>query len=137
MSAHPAAGTISPRTQVRLRLGLTHTLLIIWAAVMIFPFLWMLATSLKPAPEILAFPPHLLPRAPTFLNYARAFATAPFGRFFLNSLVVAALSTAVIVATSTVAGYVFGKFRFPGDTAIFMLFLATAILPLETYMVPL
>jgi multiple sugar transport system permease protein len=136
MSVRPAAA-ITGAPRARLRLGLTHVLLIAWAAVMVFPFLWMLATSIKPAPEILAFPPHLLPRAPTFLNYARAFDTAPFARFFLNSLVVAALSTAVIVATSTVAGYVFGKFRFPGDTAIFLLFLATAILPLETYMVPL
>jgi multiple sugar transport system permease protein len=137
MSAAPAAGAMARTRRDRLAILLTHAVLAVWAAVMVFPFLWMLATSLKPAPEILAFPPHLLPRAPTALNYARAFQTAPFARFFLNSVVVAALSTAVIVATSTAAGYVFGKFRFPGATAIFMLFLATAILPLETYMVPL
>lgn len=121
----------------RARIPLIHASLIVWAAVMMFPFVWMLATSIKPAPEIIQFPPRLLPHAPTFSNYLRAFHTAPFGRFFLNSVIVTALSTAVIVLTSSVAGYVFGKFRFPGDNVIFVVFLATAILPLETYMVPL
>jgi len=119
------------------RLWATHALLAVWAIVMVFPFIWMLSASVKPAAEIIRFPPALLPQAPTLGNYIRAFQTAPFGRFFLNSLIVTALSTAIIVITSTVAGYVFGKFRFPGDAALFIVFLATAILPLETYMVPL
>lgn len=103
----------------------------------IFPFLWVIATSVKPATEVLRYPPHLLPHAPTLGNYVRVFATAPFERFLLNSIIVAAVSTAVVVATSSVAGYVFGKYRFPGDAFIFGTLLATAILPLEAYMVPL
>jgi multiple sugar transport system permease protein len=121
----------------RLRLLLTHAFLATWAIAMIFPFVWMLSTSVKPATEIIQFPPQLLPHVPTFANYARAFTAAPFARFFLNSLIVTLISTAVVVVTSSVAGYVFGKYRFPGDGLIFLILLATAILPLETYMVPL
>jgi multiple sugar transport system permease protein len=108
-----------------------------WAILMVFPFVWMLSTSVKPAAEILQFPPRLLPHAATFANYARAFTAAPFGRFFVNSLIVTLVSTTIVVGTSSTAGYVFGKYRFPGDTLIFLTLLATAILPLETYMVPL
>jgi len=121
----------------RTRLAATHLALAAGAIAMVFPFLWMIATSFKPATEVVQFPPRLLPHAPTLANYARVFATAPFARFFLNSLVITTASTAIVVTTSSAAGYVFGKFRFPGDALLFVVFLATAILPLETYMVPL
>jgi multiple sugar transport system permease protein len=116
---------------------LTHIILAGWAIVMIFPFVWMVATSFKPAPEIIQFPPHIFPQSPTFSNYRRVFDTAPFGRYFLNSIVVTAVSTVIVVITSTLGGYVFGKHRFPGATIIFIVFLATAIIPLEVYMIPL
>jgi multiple sugar transport system permease protein len=105
--------------------------------VTIFPFIWMFATSVKPVTEVLRYPPQLVPDAVTLGSYVRVFETAPFARFLLNSIIVTGVSTAVIVATSSSAGYVFGKYRFPGDALIFGIFLATAILPLEAYMVPL
>jgi multiple sugar transport system permease protein len=116
---------------------LTHIILAGWAVVMIFPFVWMVATSFKPAPEIIQFPPHIFPQSPTVSNYRRVFDTAPFGRYFLNSMVVTGVSTVIVVITSTLGGYVFGKHRFPGGTIIFIVFLATAIIPLEVYMIPL
>ena len=119
------------------RLLFVHTFLAGWAIVMVFPFVWMLSTSVKPATEIIQFPPQLLPHVPTFANYVRAFQAAPFARFLVNSLIVTLLSTMVVLVTSSMAGYVFGKYRFPGGTVIFLILLATAILPLETYMVPL
>ncbi|HET8580146.1 MAG TPA: hypothetical protein VFL31_04030, partial [Nitrospiraceae bacterium] len=121
----------------RPRLWLVHGGLAALSVVVIFPFLWMITTSLKPMAEVLRYPPQLVPHTVTLENYLRVFETAPFGRFLLNSLIVTAASTAIIVATSSVAGYVFGKYRFPGDALLFGTFLATAILPLETYMVPL
>ena len=121
----------------QIRPWLVHAGLATLSIVMVFPFVWMLATSVKPVTEVLRHPPQLLPHVVTLENYVRVFATAPFGRFLLNSVIVTAISTAVVVATSSVAGYVFGKYRFPGDALIFGTLLATAILPLEAYMVPL
>ena len=121
----------------RVGLPLANIILAGWAVVMIFPFVWMVATSLKPGPEIIQFPPHIFPHSPTISNYGRVFETAPFGRYFLNSVIVTTVSTVVVVITSTLGGYVFGKHRFPGSNFIFFVFLATAIIPLEVYMVPL
>lgn len=108
-----------------------------WAIVMVFPFIWMVSTSLKPSQEILQFPPSLLPNEPTLANYARVLDSVPLVRYFGNSVVVTAISVVCVVITSSTAGYVFGKHRFPGRDLIFMVFLASAILPLEAYMVPL
>ena len=67
--------------------------LIIGAFVMMFPFVWMLATSLKTLPESVAIPPILLPDTPQWSNYAEALRTAPFGLYFRNSILVAGLGT--------------------------------------------
>jgi len=114
-----------------------YLILIIGAFIMILPFVWMLSTSLKPPDEVLSWPPQLLPKTVTIENYVTVFATAPFARFFLNSVLMASLSTFSILLTSSMAGYIFGKFSFPGRDFLFILFLATAMVPFETYMVPL
>jgi multiple sugar transport system permease protein len=121
----------------RLGLMLAHAVLMLGAAVMVMPMLWMLATSFKPPSEVALWPPVFLPIHPTFENYTGAFQAAPFGRFFLNSVLIAAVSTASIALTSLVAGTVFAKYRFPGRSVLFGLVLATAIVPFEAYMIPL
>jgi multiple sugar transport system permease protein len=98
---------------------------------------WLVSTSLRPAPELLFVPPRLLPEHWTLDNYIKAFASAPLLLYLWNSFVFATVSTVVIVVTSTIAGYIFAKFRFPGNNVLFMLVLATAIVPFEIYMVPL
>lgn len=127
------------RRPMRARVGvaLVHGVLMLGALVMVMPMLWMLATSFKPPSEIALWPPVFLPRQPSFENYVGAFQAAPFGRFFLNSVVIALVSTVSIMATSLVAGTVFAKYRFPGRTLLFGLVLATAIVPFEAYMIPL
>ena len=127
------------RRLVRVRVGvaLVHGVLMLGALVMVMPMLWMLATSFKPPGEIALWPPVFLPRRPSFENYVGAFQAAPFGRFFLNSVLIALVSTVSIMATSLVAGTVFAKYRFPGRTLLFGLVLATAIVPFEAYMIPL
>ena len=104
---------------------------------MIFPIFWLFSTSLRPAPELLFVPPRLLPEHWTLDNYAKAFASAPLLLWLFNSLVFAVVSTVFIIVTSTTAGDIVAKFRFPGNNILFMLVLATAIIPFEIYMVPL
>jgi multiple sugar transport system permease protein len=103
---------------------------------MIFPLFWLISTSLRPAPELLETPPQLLPEHWTFDNYANAFAAAPLGTWLLNSLIFATISTLFILLTSLVAGYILAKFKFPGSNFLFILILATAIVPFEIYMLP-
>ena len=117
--------------------ALTHLVLVVGSVVMIFPVLWMVSTSFKPPTEVLLWPPTLLPQAPTLANYATVFDTIPIVRFFLNSVLISVVSTACVVATSLVAGYVFAKFAFPGRDILFFLILITAIVPFESYMTPL
>jgi multiple sugar transport system permease protein len=104
---------------------------------MVFPIFWLVSTSLRPAPELLLVPPKLLPVHWTLDNYVKAFAAAPLLLYLWNSFVFATVSTLFIVLTSTAAGYIFAKFRFPGNNFLFILVLATAIVPFEIYMVPL
>jgi multiple sugar transport system permease protein len=114
-----------------------HLLLLTGSVIMVLPFVWMLSTSLKPPYEVLSWPPQLVPKTFTLMNYATVFQTAPFVRFFMNSVLMASVSTLSIMLTSALAGYVFGKFSFPGKNFLFILTLATAMVPLEVYMIPL
>jgi multiple sugar transport system permease protein len=127
------------RRQLRRRASalLIHAILTLGAAFMLLPMVWMLATSFKPPSEIAVWPPHLLPRAPTLANYQGLFQAVPFPRFFSNSVFISAVATVSVVITSMIAGAVFAKYRFPGRTVLFMLILATAIVPPEGYMIPL
>jgi multiple sugar transport system permease protein len=114
-----------------------HVVLILGAGFMLLPMLWMLATSFKPPGEIAVWPPQLLPDAPTLDNYSGLFQAAPFLRFFGNSVFISIASTISVVITSLLAGAMFAKYRFPGRAFLFMLVLATAIVPFEAYMIPL
>jgi multiple sugar transport system permease protein len=117
--------------------AMAHGILALGAVFMILPMLWMLSTSFKPPPEIPLWPPHLIPRLPTLANYTGIFAAAPFGRFFLNSALMSLVATASVMVTSLLAGAVFGKYRFPGRSLLFMAIISTAIVPFESYMIPL
>jgi len=121
----------------RLWVALVHCILMAGALLMVLPMLWMLATSFKPPTEIDIWPPQWLPRAPSWDNYVGIFKTAPFGRFFLNSVGTSLVSTLSVALTSLVAGTVFAKYSFPGRRLLFQLIIATAIVPFESYMIPL
>ena len=113
-----------------------QVVLVALGLVMVFPLFWLISTSLRPAPELLESPPQLLPQHWTLDNYASAFAAAPFGTWLLNSLIFATISTLFILLTSLVGGYILAKFKFPGNNFLFILILATAIVPFEIYMLP-
>jgi multiple sugar transport system permease protein len=114
-----------------------QALLALGAAIMVLPMVWMLATSFKPPTEVAVWPPRLLPHAPTLANYMGVFSAAPFGRFFLNSVGLSAAATVCVIITSVLAGAIFAKYRFPGRTVLFVCILTTAIVPFESYMIPL
>jgi multiple sugar transport system permease protein len=120
-----------------LGVGLVHCILMAGALLMVLPMLWMIATAFKPAAEIAIWPPQWLPQAPTWDNFVGIFKTAPFARFFLNSVGTSMVSTLSVMLTSLVAGAVFAKYSFPGRRLLFQLIIATAIVPFESYLIPL
>lgn len=114
-----------------------HLLLLVGVAIMILPFVWMVSTSLKPNTEVLLWPPKMIPVNPTTVAYEIMLARASFVRWFLNSSIISTASTAMVVATSLVAGAIFAKQDFPLKNVLFTVLLATAIVPFETYILPL
>ncbi|KKX33539.1 carbohydrate ABC transporter permease [Rhizobiaceae bacterium LC148] len=111
--------------------------LVIVSLLMLLPLVFLVANAFKTPAEMLAWPPTILPRDPTLANFSAVLGETPLIRWIGNSLAFAVLSTVAIVATSAIAGYIFGKFRFGTLNLIFALFLATAIVPFEVYMIPL
>jgi multiple sugar transport system permease protein len=112
-------------------------LLALGGIAMVFPIFWLFSVSFRPASELSVVPPNLLPVFWTLKNYETVFSRAPMLSYLWNSFVFATVSTVFIILTSSTAGYIFAKFRFPGNNLIFMVVLATAIVPFEIYMVPL
>lgn len=122
-----------------LKTALFYIVLTLGAAVMIIPFLWMILTSLKPESEIFAKTITLgtiLPSKWLWSNYVRAMQSAPFGRYFLNTLVIAVGGTALTLAISSMAAYAFARLRFPGSKALFWTLLGTMMIPAQVTMIP-
>ncbi len=128
----------SARVSGLLRTNLVnYILLTLGALVMVAPFIWMLSTSFKPQAETITFPPQLLPKRATLENYTQVFERLNMVRLYMNTAYVAVVKTVVNVYTSTLIGYVFGKFTFRGRDVLFYLVLSTWIIPFEVYMIPL
>lgn len=107
------------------------------ALAMIFPFAWMVSTSLTSDAQLFATPPQLIPEPARPENYSRVFDTFPIGRFALNSAIVAVVSTALQLLTSAMGAYAFARIRFPGREALFVVYLATLMIPMQVLAVPL
>ncbi len=108
------------------------------ALVVFFPFFWMAVTSLKTAPEIQRLPLHILPaRWFNLDNYREVFQRQPFGRFLLNSALVASVSAVSSLVFSALAGYGFAKFRFPGRDVLFFAVIGILMVPFQSVVVPL
>jgi len=122
------------RKQFSVWMGLSYLLLSIGAIIMIIPFLWMILTSIKPAPELVQFA--FLPKNPTFNNYLIVLQTTDFGRWYLNSLIVATFSTLCVAIFDSLVGYTINKFDFPGKQIIFLGILATLMVPTEMLIIP-
>ena len=113
-----------------------HVVVIVGALLMFFPFLWTIITSITPGAS-LSVTPALIPTNPSFDAYVQLFNEKPFARVILNSLLLAAITTAVQLFTSSTAGYAFSRLPFRGQTAVFAVYLATMMIPLQVLIVPL
>jgi multiple sugar transport system permease protein len=129
-----------PQTPVRRRRRLPfspwHLVLIPATIVLIFPFVWLLVTSVETIGEALHFPPLLTPHIIKLGNYAAAWNSGPFGRWFLNSVIVAVATVLCNLVLCSLAGYAFARFRFLGRAALFAVIMATLMVPFQVTMIP-
>jgi multiple sugar transport system permease protein len=101
---------------------------------MIFPFLWMLATSFKQGAEI--FKINLIPQSPTWSNYQHLLGQTDYLKWYLNSAIVAVAATASELFFDSLAGYALAKLKFPGRTVILFVILSTLMIPTEMLIIP-
>lgn len=113
-----------------------HVVLIIAGVSMVFPFLWMVLTSFKTLPQLLNEPLSLWPTPWTVDNWVTAWTSVPFGGAYINSLYIAALVVAGTLVTAAMAGYAFARIPFKGTKVLFVLFLATQMIPGQVTLVP-
>jgi ABC-type glycerol-3-phosphate transport system permease component len=121
------------------RLGwLAGVLVTVGAVCVFFPFFWMAVTSLKTVPEIQRVPLQVTPDHWTNLaNYREVFQRQPFARFLLNSALIASVSALSSLVVSSLAGYGFAKFRFPGHGLFFFAIIGILMVPFQSVVVPL
>jgi len=115
---------------------ISYTFLSLLGVTMILPFIWMISTSLKEAGEVFAYPPKWIPDKLLFSNYVQAWNAVPFGRFFINSIIVSVCVTFGQVLTSSFAAYAFARLEFPGRDKLFLAYLATMMIPGQVTMIP-
>lgn len=117
--------------------GLAYVGMTLLACTMVLPFLWMLASSFKPQSEIFAYPPSLVPRTPSLANYRGLFEQMPFAVNLFNTAYIATLFTTLAIFFCTLGGFGFAKYRFRGREPLFLVLLASMVIPFEVTMVPL
>lgn len=112
--------------------SLRYALLTLGMIIMIFPFYWMISSAFKTPPEMNLFPPSMLPRNwLNFDNFRIAFETAPFARYFLNSVLVMAGSVTLTAFTTILAAFAFSRLNFRGRELVFALLLSMMMVPFE------
>lgn len=119
------------------RQAVLYAVLVISGLFMIVPFLWMLSTSLKVDQYVLTMPPQFIPRPLTLDSYVRLAELFPIERMFLNSTLVATLTTVGQLVTCSMAAYAFARMRFKGSNSLFLVYLATLMIPSQVTITPL
>lgn len=107
------------------------------AAATLFPFIWMVSTSLKDTSLVFSYPPKLIPNPARFQNYADAWEQSQMGRALFNSMFIAVISTAGNIIVSSMVAYAFAKIDFRFKSLLFMLVLATVMIPYQVTLIPL
>lgn len=138
--------TTVPQERVRGRMRLsdrigataTYVLLALGALIVVFPFIWMLLGSFKNVAESNAYPPTLLPEIWYAQNYIEAWTKPPntLGRYIINSTVLSVVGTTIQVTICALAAYAFSRLKFPGREVLFILVLATTMIPNEITLIP-
>ncbi len=124
----------SAQTRKLVRNIIVYTFLVIWAIAVLFPFYWMILTSVK---EYSAYAsesegmPRLFTLSPTFANYEKAYTQMPLVRYFANTLVFTIVTTAIMLVVTVLAAFAFSRLTFKGKNLAFTLFLALMMIPSE------
>lgn len=115
-----------------------YALLSAIAVAMLIPLVWLVSTSLKsPSEDLFQFPPQLLPTQPTLANFVKVWNTIPFGRYLLNSTVIALLTVGLNLLFCALAAYPLARLDFRGREVIFVAIIATIMIPFQIVMIPL
>ena len=125
---------IKRRAGIRSKIGngFIYGLLTIWALIVLFPFYWMLLTSLKGYGEYNSeYVPRFFTLSPTFQNYVDAFSTVPLLRYLTNTLIFTLITTGVMMVVITLAAFAFARLEFRGKNLVFTLFLSLMMIPNE------
>ena len=127
---------MNPVLAQRIKSVITHVLLLIGVAVSIFPFYWMFVMSSRTTSDIFKFPPTLTPGSHLFENFGKVFDGINILGSTWNTLVVAILTTVLVLFFDSVAAFAFAKFEFPGKNILFVVLLATFMVPSQLSTVP-
>jgi len=120
------------KRKTRVRTFFIGLLLTLWAILVLFPFYWMLLTSVKSYGSYNSeYIPKLFTLYPTLENYASAFSQVPLARYFLNTLIFTVITTGLMLVVTVLAAFAFSRLRFPGRDLIFTLFLSLMMIPTE------
>jgi multiple sugar transport system permease protein len=126
----------SRRARTRLAAAGVHALLLGGAALMLLPLGWMLSTSLKEAGDVFLYPPAWVPNPVRWANYRDIFTTVPFARFFLNTVVITMLDVVGKTLSCSLVAFSFARLRWRGRDALFLVMLATLMLPQHVTLIP-
>lgn len=139
LTASPRRGAVTaPRARALIAALITHAILLALAIATLLPFFWMLSTSLKPEGTEFTLPFRWLGKTIAWDNYAKIFQIPiiPMGRIFLNTIVTSMVIVVAQVVTGSMGAYAFARLRFPGREKLFLLYLATLMVPGQVTLIP-
>ena len=116
--------------------GIIYLVTVVLAVIFTFPFFWMVSSSVKPPSEILAVPPKWIPSEIVFENYIRPFTNLPFLLFYRNTIFVTLMGMLGVLISSSLVAFSFARMRWPGRDRLFILMLATLMVPNHVTLIP-
>jgi len=120
----------------RLETFLVYAVLGAAAFIVFLPYVWMILAAFKTPEEISLYPPQWLPAVWRWQNFVDAWNKAPFGKFFINSIIVSVSVVSIQLVTSTLAAYAFAFFKFPAKNILFILYLSIMMVPTQVTLIP-
>ncbi|CAM4317987.1 carbohydrate ABC transporter permease [Paenibacillus alkaliterrae] len=139
-----ADSTVAVRVNSALRTGkkispariLIYLILISGSAVMIFPFLWLLRSSLMENSQIFIYPPQWIPEPFMWSNFSESLTSVPFGQYFINTMTIELFTVSGVLFTSIMSAYSFARLKWPGRDFVFALLLGSMMLPYAVTLIP-
>ena len=132
-----AVASLPARRRVRIAPLALHVALVAGALIALFPLFWMVSASFMQTGMANQYPPHLVPRHPTFAHYREIFTRLSMGRFVLNSAIISLVVTGLSLFINSAAGYAFAKLRFRGRDKLFRGLMLGLVVPVQVAMLPL